>query len=221
MKKKVLLSLALLLCLSFLFTQGMSVCYAQELASPKISVYGDACIEVAPDKATIYGVVQAVGGVEEDVKTQLFTYYQNLKTQLSLSDENVKLNGYYFNNTSSFGQAVCCGYLNFSIATNTIEQVGEIINKAWTLDYLKINNISFEVSESNAAHSQALILAVENAKNKASTLLNEYTDLKVAQIIEENMYCTTGILKDANEYFENNEIVKNVSVCARVKVVFE
>ena len=221
MRKKlyVFASILLVFCSLFLTTQGV-VAADDGTMSPKVSVYGEACVEVAPDKAVLYGTVQATGDNETTVKDELTANYNSLKETLSLDENAVKITGYHFNASSNFGQVSHYGCLNFSITLDETQQVEEVSNKIWETDHSKVHNICYEVSDNNSAYAQALAEAVQNAKNKASIVLGE-SALNVVEIIEESNFCGASLYRTANETFDNTDLIQNVSVCARVRVVFE
>lgn len=222
MRKKlyVLTSFVLMICSLFMITQ--SVVYADDstIDSLTLSVCGQACIEVAPDKATLYGSVQTTGDTETAVKDMLLQNYSELKQTLDLDENSIKINGYHFNASNNFGQVSHYGMLNFSITINNLEEVENVTNKIWDMDYAKIHNVCYEVSDENNGYAEALAQAVQNAKNKAQIIIGDNTSLNVIKIIEESDFGGVTLCRSANETFENADLIQNVSVCARVRVVF-
>ena len=101
----------------------------------------------------VVAALKKLGIAEKEIKTINYNIYPNY----SYKDNESKIDKYIVENT-------------IEITINKIDTVGTVIDEAVKAGTNVSNSIRFSVKDSNAAYNQALVQAVTNAKQKATTI---------------------------------------------------
>ena len=171
---KIFFSLAII----FFFTLS-STAFAAEDRLPTISVSGEGIVEASPDRATIsVGVVSrekdpakvqaenakiaseiikavsAFGVEKKNIRTGNYSF-----RQIYHNDQNKRriFDGYEVNNT-------------ITITVDDLNLVGKIIDSALSHGANSVESLQFGIRDKSALQSEALKLAVRDAKNKAEVV---------------------------------------------------
>ena len=167
---KVLLSLALI----FFFVANTTA-FAEERV-PTISVSGEGVVETSPDRATI-----SVGVISRDkdpAKVQsnnarIATEIIKSVTALGVEKKNIRTGNYNFRQiyrNDSNKHRVFDGYEvtnTVTIVVDNLENVGKVIDTSLSHGANSINSLQFGIRDKSVLQSEALKLAVKDAKTKA------------------------------------------------------
>ncbi len=186
-----------------------------------ISVFGEAKQEVAPDKAQIYVSIENVGKDESSLKKDTFEIYNNAISTLNkngILSENIKLTNFYINsNCARFGSSAYFAVLDFCVKVDDLTNFNDIISNIENVENLKIKSLNFEVSNSNEAYKTVISKAIDNAIDKAKSILNK-DNFEIISITEENNYCYSQLYKNYVDSEQSGTLIDNIEISAKVKV---
>lgn len=188
MKKKILLSLTFILAFIILLTSTSNVAVA-ESGGNCLSVIGSATSTLTPDKAEICAEIETLDMDKIKSKNDNFEIFQNIIDALEDDKENLTLKN--FTSYASFDYTngkTLLGYYSITDFSFNVDDVSNIKNYVdiLTENGATIKNINYSVSNYNEEYNKTLLLAVENAKEKAQMLGKE--NLEIKEIKEETSY---------------------------------
>ena len=168
---KMILSLAIIFCLSF-----SAKVFAAEDFIPVISVQGEGIVETSPDRATIS--VGVVSREKDPAKVQaanakIASEIIKSVSTLGVDKKNIRTGNYNFRQiyrNDDKGKRFFDGYEVSNIVTIVVDDlnlVGKIIDTSLSRGANQIQSLQFGIRDKSALNSEALKLAVRDAKNKA------------------------------------------------------
>lgn len=234
MKKIFILSLTLLLMIStvlgltFASTPNSQNVYAKADDVSSICVIGEACQEVAPDKASITACIETMSQditKAKDENMQLFTDCVNALVDLGIDKETIVTEcfsaypNYDYSNCRTITGYYATTTFNFSVPN--LENIKACIDAVTTHGATTIRNINYEISNRDEIYSQTLMACLENAKQKAAQLSGkEAQSLNVLSINEEYVYTSATLYRNYSDAMVENDMVGKVTICAKLKVEF-
>lgn len=215
-----LLLVALSLAVFVPFGSNLSVS-----AEANIVVVGEGCVSVAPNVATIniavetrkedlnqavsenkastdgiFEILAQAGYSEDDIQTKNFSVYQRFD---------------YSNGEKFLGYQVRS---SFEVRTKDLDGLDDLIKNLTASGANCVEGITFSCDNEDELYKQAIKLALENAKVKASALSQE--NLEVEKITEEFCYMNS-LYRDCYFFASGKEISKGtIKVSAKVIVEF-
>lgn len=215
-----LLLVALSLAVFVPFGSNLSVS-----AEANIVVVGEGCVSVAPNVATIniavetrkedlnqavsenkastdgiFEILAQAGYSEDDIQTKNFSVYQRFD---------------YSNGEKFLGYQVRS---SFEVRTKDLDRLDDLIKNLTASGANCVEGITFSCDNEDELYKQAIKLALENAKVKASALSQE--NLEVEKITEEFCYMNS-LYRDCYSFASGKEISKGtIKVSAKVIVEF-
>lgn len=230
MKKFIYLFVPFLI-ITILFSSLNSEVYAITNNLSKITVNGTGEVQMIPDTVIVSMGVESLNKVLTDAESENSEKMNNVINILydyGIKKENIKTRSFnvfpkydYNKNQNFLGYQVSN---NIDFKTRDIEHVGEIITKITEAGANCFNGVSFTVEDNDLAYNQALENAINNARNKAYSLLENDVELKVLEITEESVFSYRGLF---DNYSTSKAISENVPIMegeiivkANVKVVF-
>ena len=230
MKKFIYLFVPFLI-ITILFSSLNSGVYAITNNLSKITVNGTGEVQMIPDTVIVSMGVESLNKVLTDAESENSEKMNNVINILydyGIKKENIKTRSFnvfpkydYNKNQNFLGYQVSN---NIDFKTSDIEHIGEIITKITEAGTNCFNGVSFTVEDNDLAYNQALENAINNARNKAYSLLESDVELKVLEITEESVYSYRGLF---DNYSTSKAISENVPIMegeiivkANVKVVF-
>lgn len=191
-----------------------------------VCVFGKAKLTLTPDTATITACIEKfnedINASKNENMTILNDVMDALKTE-GISEEKITLDfftahpSYDFtagNHPIGFYSKSC-----FTFEVDNLNNISNYINILTEKGITDICNINYTVSNIEEEYTNALSQALENAKAKASKLL-EKDNLNICSIREEAVFCSNNLCR---KYIENlsSSLMGKVEVEARVLVEFE
>lgn len=168
------LCLALLVvCLTML--GSVSALAAEE--GNRVTVSANAVMEVAPDTAYLYFIVEGRGAKAADAVGQAANKMEAVRRSLlglNIVGQNVSTTNYSMvRNYDSKGRPD--GYLvhnSVRVKVTDVSKVGDVIDKISGAGVDHINNVNFTVSNQEIYRNQLLARAVENGRQQAAVVAN-------------------------------------------------
>lgn len=190
-----ILILSLLFCFPMLFNSVSSVC-AEEMSNLEITLKGNSEIFVEPDSVDINVVVNLKDYNYKDLQTNLENAYSKILKSLKKLDNNISVS----NKSISIYETTCDeftgykGYLSLMINTENLNLVDKITLTCLDDGATSVNSNNYNLTDKKQAYNRALSLAINQAKEKASSL---YKNFKIIEICEESSYdyCNYGMIK--------------------------
>lgn len=198
----------------------------------KVAVNGKGGISVVPDEVTFNVAIETSATDILDARNENIEKFNAIKEVLkkyNIDEKNIKTSGYYVYKDYTYNQneKKFEGYVinnSICIKLGDLKVLGNVLDELVEGGINIVNNITFSYSDYDALYKQALNLAMESAKEKASIIAGT-DNLSVFEICEEGCYCNPPIL------YSNYETVKSASgstsmfggevkICASVKVVY-
>lgn len=166
-------------------------CACATAENATLTVQGAGVLSVDADRATIsIGVREAgeqVVDVQSAVNEKMDAVIAALK-EMGVDEADIWTNaiGIYPNYDYSADVEVIVGYTGYNylyVTTADVANVGAYIDAAFAAGANSLDNVEFFVSDTTEAGSQALAMAVENARAKAQVLA-EAAGMKLGGIVE-------------------------------------
>ena len=202
-----------------------------------IQVVGNAQFSVKPDKALVYIQVQTNATTAQEAKNMNTNMYDNIISALKLigiQDSDIETENYniYPSCTYSEKGQICNGFIvsnAIKVSTTNFDILSKIVDAAVDNGGL-INYINFELSndKSNSYKADALKMASEDAKNKATAVAagqgSKVGNLVSISVNDYNYYpipfYTAGSGADIKQSVANVQ-PKNLDISATVTVTYE
>ena len=225
-KKSIIFIASLLLCIIAMFCLNTKIVYAETTNTNEIVVIGVGEINYAPDMATIsFGIVSSGQSVEECQKQnvdKLQTLSQALK-DYGIEENNIITKNYNVTQKYDYTNgAQFVGYQStyyIDIKTTDLNNLGQLVSKVLDNGANAFYNIQFGINNYNDVYNQALILALENAQNKAQVLTGQ-ENLNIKNI-KELEYCYMPQAKLQMSYNGMDMFSGNITISASIQVTFE
>jgi uncharacterized protein YggE len=216
--------------------------YADEIEESEkstVEVYGSANIDVKPDVAYINigvnienenpSIAQNENKVKMDKIVSSLKKYGLTDDDLTTLNYSIYKNYRYIKDDEREEYYVVSNSLKITI--NDIESIGKIIDVATNAGANNINSIQFSVLDDSKYYNDALKLAMESAKDKATSVMNvfEETPSKPKSVVEiSNNY---GATRDTGNMLMKSEAMYDsvstpiqagdITISARVKIIYE
>ena len=164
-----------------LFTAFGSTAFAEERV-PTISVSGEGRVEAAPDCATISIGVTSFDRDATKVQNEnsrIATDVINSITSLGIDRKNIRTGNYNFQQRYRYddkGKQIFDGYEvnnTVTVAVNDLSKVGKVIDTALASGANRIDSLNFGIRDRENFQSDALKLAVRDARRKAEIVASE------------------------------------------------
>lgn len=231
-KNYYLILISFLLMIAYLFTSlKTNEVYALNEYDSKITVYGTSEVQVVPDTVIISMGVENTSKSLTDAESENSYKVNNIINILvdyGIEKEHIKTRNfsvypkYDFSNGQSFLDYQISNYIDFK--TKNIENISEVIAQLTEVGANHFNGISFSLENSDEAYSQALEQAINNAWNKAYSMIGNNIELYIIDITEESVYSNYRGFFDnytAKSSSENSIIMQGeINIKANVRVVF-
>lgn len=203
-----------------------------------VEVYGNATIEVEPDIAYINIGVNTENddpsAAQKINKTKMDRIIKALKDE-GLTDEELKtLNYNVYKNYNYPKEGEREEYYVVSntlkITINDLSTIGRIIDVASDAGANNINNIQFSVKDDSEYYNEALKLAMESAKEKATSIMSTFNVIpsNPKSVIEissnQGITRTSEVMMESKAAYDSVETPiqsGDISINARVKVIYE
>lgn len=221
MKKKILPIIALVFAFIVLLTNSTNVAVAEN-GEKCLKIYGSATSALTPDQAEICAEIETLDMDKVKSKDDNFEIFQSIIDVLGEEKENLTLKN--FTSYASFDYAngkTLLGYYsitNFALKLDDVSSVQSYVDLL-TENGATVKNINYSLSNYDEEYNKTLLLAVENAKEKASALGGD--SLEIKEIKEENSYSSNYLYRT---YFEGSlgfDVTGEIVVCAKVVVEFK
>ena len=192
-----------------------------------LCIIGNASESVAPDSASITAVIETLDLDIKKSKDSNFEIFDKIVDGLEkagITKENIVVDSYtsYPSYDYSSGRNLI-GYYSvtaFSFDVDNLNNLKNFIDVAMENGATSIRNVVYKISNIEEVYSNVMLSALENAKTKAQKISNR-DDLQIKSIKEEYVYSCASLYKTYNEGLNDNSMVGNVDVQARVVVEFE
>ncbi len=224
-KKSIIFIASLLLCIIAMFCLNTKIVYAETTNTNEIVVIGVGEINFAPDMATIsFGIVSNGESVEECQKqneNKLSSLSQALK-EYGVEDEDIITKNYNVTQKYDYANGAQLGYqatYYIDVKTNDLDNLGQLVSRVLDNGANAFYNIEFGINDYNDAYNQALLLALQNAQNKAQVLTGQ--DNLIIKNIKELEYCYMPQAKLQMSYNGMDMFSGNITISASIQVTFE
>lgn len=191
----------------------------------ELCVVGTASKSVSPDCAKITAVIETLDSdivKSKDNNFQIFDKVVSALKTAGLSEDKIVLDSFisYPNYDYSSGKSLT-GYYTITTITfdvDNIEDIKSLVDSAVENGVTSIRNIQYCCSNMDEVYQEVLMMAIENAKEKAKKIGG--TEMQVKSVKEEYVYSCSSLYRT---YAENisNALVGSIDVQARVNVEFE
>lgn len=225
MKKSRIFAIILALFAIFVcfFQNSTNVVFASNTTNMVVT-FGESSAKILPDCASIDCVINITNKSQDTAKNLAFDKYENVKNQLlqiGITKQDINLT--HFSAYPSFDYTQnkkIVGYttsLMFNCEVSKIDNIKLCIDKITQVDDVSINNINFKAKDCANQYQQLLVNAVNNAKQKAKTLLSKQ-DIKIISINEIETYNDYCCYKNYTELETLNPIDCAITITAKVKL---
>lgn len=231
MKKFYVLAAVILLSICFGFgvlTSFSPTCQGMEISAddktPTISVIGEACTEMSPDRAKICASIETLSSDINDAKDKNFEILNctiDKLSQMGIPKEEIVTTHFsaYPNYDYSCNRSITGYYAttHFTFQVENLNDIKEYVSAICDCGVTSIKNINYEVSNYQEVYNQTMLSALENAKAKASELTGR-SDMQVLEIKEEYVYCCSNLYREYSEAMVENDLVGKIQITAKLKV---
>ncbi len=193
-----------------------------------IVVFGGGKVSAVPDVAYVTIGVESINSDLNSATTQNNEALENIIDYLKenhISEDNIKTKYYSiyqrhdFSSSEKFSEYQVSSGLE--IKFSDLDNLSTYISDMTELGANNLGCISFDCENASSYYQEALKLALEDAKNKATALVDD--DLTICGICEECVYtCLPYRISDAKMLTNGNTLLKgNMDVEAKIKVIFK
>lgn len=191
----------------------------------ELCVIGNASKSVSPDSAKVTAVIETLDSdmvKSKDTNFEIFEKVLQALKDKGLAEEDFVLDSYtsYPSYDYSSGKSLV-GYYTISTFTfnvDNLENLKQYIDTAVDSGATSIRNINYQLSNMDEVYQEVLMLAIENAKDKAERICG--CEVAIKSVKEEYVYSCTSLYRT---YTENitNALMGCIDIEARVSVEFE
>ncbi len=197
--------------------------------SPSIKsvfVFGAGSVSAAPDMATIcLGVETLNHNLEEAVadNSETISGLVDYLISQNISDENIKTQNYNIYQRHDYSAS--SKFLGYQVSstlefvTTDLDGISSLITELTSLGANRLNGITFGCQDMSSYYTEALKLALEDAKTKAQVLSGQ--DMDILSINEEYAYTYVPCKKAGSLMSNSNSVMPgSFEIEAKVKVRF-
>ncbi len=193
----------------------------------ELCVIGNATKTVSPDSAKITAVIETLDMDLSKSKDANFETFDNVLSALKKAgvDENkIVLDSFtsYPSYDYNAGKTLT-GYYSittFTFDVDSLDNIKTYIDTITEKGVTSIRNINYQLSNMDEVYQDVLLMAIDNAKAKAEKVTGGQ-ELNVKEIKEEYVYSCSTLYRTYTDSLENNALVGNIEVSAKVTVEFE
>ena len=193
----------------------------------ELCVIGNATKNVSPDSAMITAVIETLDMDISKSKDANFEIFDNVLAALKEAgvDENkIVLDSFtsYPSYDYNAGKTLI-GYYSittFTFDVDNLDNIKTYIDTITEKGVTSIRNINYQLSNMDEVYQDVLLMAIDNAKAKAEKVTGGQ-ELIVKGIKEEYVYSCSTLYRAYSDSLENNALVGNIEVSAKVTVEFE
>ena len=191
-----------------------------------VFVMGTAKLKLSPNMATITACIEKFNEDLVSSKNENLEILNNVMTALKnngINENDISLD--FLNAHPSYDFSVgrqpigfnCKSCFSFNL--NNLDELSNIISVLTENGVTDICNICYSVSDMEEQYTNALSQALENARTKASILL-DCDNLEICKIKEECSHMAIGLCK---QYVDNlnSSLIGNVEIEAKVSAIFK
>ena len=188
----------------------------------QITTYGEAKLELAPDRVTLNVCIETIDANKKDSRQKaqdLFNEVVNSLTQLGINKSDIVVTSFYTRenvNCKNLMGFVSNIYFNFETNTNNTTN---LISNLLENDGVEVSSVTYSLSDYDKIYSGLLNTAVQNAVAKAGLLSSD--NLEIVNIEEENYYYCPTLWRNSVDVLEDNGYIGKVEVSAKVKVTMQ
>ena len=191
-----------------------------------ICVIGNASKSISPDKACITAKIETVNIDLNKSKDENFDLFEKAISALEgvgITRENISLESFMtYPNYDYCSSRQLTGYVSctmFSFCLDNLDNVKSAIDAISENGSTTISDIRYEVSNLDEQYSEVMLLALDNAKMKASKLLGR-EELTVKNIREESVYYSNNLYRTCEGGADYSMLTGKIEVKSRVIVDF-
>lgn len=192
-----------------------------------VTVIGNATSSMKPDKAYVTVQIETLDSDMKKSKDDNFALFDKITGALKdngLNDSDIVFDSFYsYPNYDYSGIRTLNGYYcqtTMTFAVSNLENLQNLISVVSENGITKVSNIRYEVSTKDQVYSDVMLKALENAKEKARSLIGK-EDLSIKSIKEESVYSSSCLYKNYYEGANIADFLGDIEVEARVVVEFE
>ena len=158
-----------------------------------LSIIGSASKCVTPDQAKVTGVIETID--IDVIKAKDYDY-----------TSGKSLVGYNATTTYTF-------------KVSNLDKINDLIDGAIECGSTCIRNINYELSNQEEVYQEVLMMAVENAKEKA-IMLTGNEEISIKAIKEEYIYSCSSIYRAYSDTVSDTSLIGEIEIEAKVNVEF-
>lgn len=224
MKKRIFVIFLLLVATLILTLSGKSVALAESRSLESLTITGTSCISVEPDRAKISAEIQTLDIDKTKSNEDNFEIFENLISVLEsngLTKDDITLD--YFTSYASYdynnGKTLLGYYTltDFSIQLNSLNEIKDYVSLLSENGVTSIKSITYSASNFENKYNEAVLGAIENAKEKAKVL--GYENLELKEIKEESVYSSSSFSSAYNK--GTFDILGKITISAKVVAIFK
>lgn len=225
-KKMIVPAISILLALSAFVISffGQATAMADENVIQELTLTGSASISIAPDCAKISAEIQTLDMDKVKSKDDNFEIFENVLQALEengIERDEVTLDCFYSYASYDYGngKSLLGHYTttDFSFSVKTLDEIKKYVDILTESGTTSIKNITYSASNYDEKYTEALQMAINNAKEKAKAIGGESLTLK--EIKEESVYSSSTLYRT---YSENApQMIGEITISAKVVAVFE
>lgn len=190
-----------------------------------ITIIGESIKSVKPNFAKVFASIESLDIDIEKAKNTNFDRFDNILKgldELGIDRDDIILESFtsYPNYDYSSGKTLTGYYCttSFSVNVDNLDNLKNVIDNMTQNEVSCIRNISYQISNLDEIYNQVLVEALDNAKIKAKKLTNQ--ELTISCIKEESVYSSTSLYKTYADGIQNNDLIGQLDVKAKVVVTF-
>lgn len=147
----------------------------------RVTVNGEGRLLVKPDVAYVNVGIQAQNAdadvAQKEARDKMNRIMRALE-QLGIDEENIETLGYSLNRQYNYYENSREEYYmaqnTVKVTVDDLDRVGEIIDGVTTAGANNINSVRFAIKDQSQYYNEALALAMENAKGKATAIMGTF-----------------------------------------------
>lgn len=191
----------------------------------ELCVIGKASKSVSPDYAKITAVIETLDSDMVKSKDSNFSTFEKVLEALKaqgIAEEDIILESYtsYPSYDYNSGKSLVGYYTitTFTFNVDNLDNIKNYVDVATENGVTSIRNINYELSNMDEVYQDVLMMAIDNAKEKAEKICGE--EVAIKSVKEEYVYSCTSLYRNYNENLSQS-LMGCIDVEARVSVEFE
>ena len=191
-----------------------------------LSIIGSASKCVTPDQAKVTGVIETIDIdviKAKDTNTEIFEKVCEKLQSLGLEKGDIILESFtcYPNYDYTSGKSLV-GYnatTAYTFKVSNLDKINDLIDGAIECGSTCIRNINYELSNQEEVYQEVLMMAVENAKEKA-IMLTGNEEISIKAIKEEYIYSCSSLYRSYSDTISDTSLIGEIEIEAKVNVEF-